>query len=696
MLVRKTIINNIKKTVEMKKILIALGLFLTFSMQAQVDRTQPKPGPAPKVNIGKPQSFTLPNGLTVMVVENNKLPRVTASLTIDNAPFAEGSKAGLGGLTGSLMGNGTSKISKDAYNEEIEFYGANVSLHVGGGYASSLKKYFPRVLELMALGAIDPLFAQEEFDKEKDKQIEGLKAGEKNVPAIAGRVRNVLAYGKNHPSGEFVTEETLKNISLADVKKHYANFFSPNNAYLIIMGDIKFDEAKKLVEKNFGKWKKGNSPKIEYPDPRDVQYTQINFVDMPNAVQSEIALININKLRMTDKDYFAVLLANQILGGDFNSYLNMNLREAHGWTYGARSSIGATRYVSTFRASSSVRNAVTDSAVVEFLKEIKKIRTEKVDEKMLADTKAGYIGQFVMDIEKPQTVARLALNSILYKLPDNFYENYIANINAVTADDIHRVAQKYFSYDNSRIVVVGKGSEVIAPLEKLGIPMFYFDKYGNPTDKPQAKAVDPSITSKVVLDNYIKAVGGADAVKGVKTVSMTGSATIPQAPAPLLVTIKRAEGKFMQDITMQGMSMSKTVINGNKGYMSGQGQKQDFTEEEIVESKAEAAPIAELVLLNDTNLTVKGIEAVDGKDAYVLESGNSSYYYDVESGLKVAEGKTTEMMGQKMTMMTYFKDYKAVKGVKMCHTIVQNVGFDLEFKMSEIKINEGVSDADFK
>src|SRR5690554_6736402 len=447
----------------MKKILIALGLILTFSIQAQVDRSQPKPGPAPKVNIGKPKSFKLSNGLTVLVVENHKLPRVTASLTIDNAPYAEGSKAGLADLTGSLMGSGTSKISKDDYNEEIEFYGANVSLHSGGGYASSLSKYFPRVLELMAQGVIDPLFTQEEFDKEKDKYIEGLKAGEKNVPAVASRVSSVLAYGKNHPNGEFVTEQTIKNVSLADVKKQYANFFSPNNAYLIIMGDIKFNEAKKLAEKHFGTWKKGNSPKIEYTDPKDVQYTQINFVDMPNAVQSEISLINMNKLRMTDKDYFAVILANQILGGDFNSYLNMNLREAHGWTYGARSSIGPTRYISTFRATSSVRNLVTDSAVVEFLKEIKRIRTEKVEETTLANVKAGYIGNFVMEIEKPQTVARFALNTILHKLPADFYQSFIANINAVTPEDIQRVANKYFSYDNSRIIIVGKGSEVIAP-----------------------------------------------------------------------------------------------------------------------------------------------------------------------------------------------------------------------------------------
>ncbi len=583
----------------MKKILIIFGLFLTVSMQAQVDRSQPKPGPAPKINIGKPQKFTLPNGLTVLVVENHKLPRVSVSLTIDNAPYAEGSKAGLSDLTGSLMGNGTSKISKDAYNEEIEFLGANVSLYASGGYASSLTKYFPRIVELMAQGAIDPLFSLEEFEKEKNKYIEGLKADEKSVTSAASRVKSVLTYGKSHPFGEFVTEETLKNVSLADVKQHYANFFSPNNAYMIVMGDITFKDAKKLIEKNFGAWKKGNSPKIDYTDPKDVQYTQINFVDMPNAVQSEISLINLNKMKMTDKDYFAVLLANQILGGDFNSYLNMNLREAHGWTYGARSGIGATRYISTFSASSSVRNSVTDSAVVEFMKEIKRIRTEKVDPEMLKNTKAGYIGNFVMSIEKPQTVARLALNALLHNLPENFYENYIANINAVTVEDIQRVANKYFSYDNSRIVIVGKGSEVIAPLEKLNIPIFYFDKFGNPTDKPQAKAVDPSITPKVVIDAYIKAIGGETAVAKVKTLSMVGSATIPGAPAPIVVTIKRAEGKFLQEITMEGMgSLQKQVITSSKGYSTQQGApKHDFTAEELKDAKMELAPFAETLLL---------------------------------------------------------------------------------------------------
>jgi len=443
-------------------------------MQAQ-DRTQPKPGPSPVINIKKPESFTLPNGLKVMVVENHKLPRVSFNLSIDNTPYAEGAKKGVADLTSSLIGNGSVKISKDAFNEEIDFLGADLNFYASGASGSSLSKYSGRILELMADGALNPNFTQEEFDKEKDKLLENIKTQEKSVAAVAGRVQNVLAFGKDHPSGEFLIEETIKNVTLSDVENNYHTYFVPENAYLIIIGDVKFKETKKAVEKLFGSWAKATAPSLTYTDPINVQYSQINFVDMPNAVQSEIALQNTVNLKMNDKDYFATIVANQILGGDFNSYLNMNLREAHGWTYGARSGIGGSKYVSTFRASTQVRNAVTDSAVVEFFKEIKKIRTEKVTEEMLANVKAGYVGKFVMQIEKPQTVAGYALRIKTQGLPEDFYENYIKNINAVTAEEVMAAANKYFLEDNIRVVIVGKGIEVLPGLEKLKIPMFYFD-----------------------------------------------------------------------------------------------------------------------------------------------------------------------------------------------------------------------------
>ena len=682
-----------------KSIIVLSSLFLTFIMQAQ-DRPQPKSGPSPLINIKKPETFSLPNGLKVLVVENHKLPRVSFNLTIDNAPYAEGNKKGVDDLTSSLIGNGSTKTSKDAFNEEIDFMGADINFFSSGAAANGLSKYSGRILELMAEGALMPNFTQDEFDKEKEKLIDGLKTQEKSVTVVAGRVENVLAYGKNHPAGEFLTEETINNVTLDDVKANYASYFVPDHAYLVVVGDVKTKDVKKMVEKLFGSWVKATAPKLEYSNPTNVQYTQINFVDMPNAVQSEISLINTVKLKMSDPDYFPVTLANQVFGGDFNSYLNMNLREKHGWTYGARSSVGFDKYIySKFKANAQVRNAVTDSSVVESLKELNKIRTEKVTDEMLNSVKAGYIGKFVMQVEKPETVARFALRTETEGLPADFYENYIKNINAVTADDIMRVANKYFLADNLRIVITGKGSEVISSLEKLKIPMFYFDKYGNPTEKPAMKKPVPAgVTVKTVIDAYVAAIGGDKAVKAVKSIAYTGSTTIPQAPMPLSYSSKTdSKGRMMVELSMAGMgSLMKQVVNGNTGYMMQQGQKKVLEGEELAKMKENAVLFNETLLATKKDVTISGIEPMNGSDAYAVVDGDTTYYFDVKSGLKTAEASTDEQGGQKITRVTNFNDYRDVKGVKVPFNTIMNVGFELDIKMSEVKINEGVNDADFQ
>lgn len=455
-------------------------------MQAQ-DRPQPKPGKAPLVNIKKPQTFVMPNGLKVMVVENHKLPRITYYLTLDNAPFAEGDKKGVDELTSSLLGNGSKETVKDIFNEEIDFLGANVNFSSSGAYASSLSKYAHRILELMAEGILNPNFTQLEFDKDKAKMIENLKADEKNIKVISNRVANVLAFGKNHPSGEFVTPETVNNVTLADVKTNYQNYFVPENAYLVVLGDVKYNSIKPVIEKLFGSWQKRSTPKSTYPAPKNVGFTQINFIDMPNAVQSEISLVNTLNLKMSDADFFPAVIATYILGGNANSYLMSNLREKKAYTYDVVSYIGSGKYDSKLISTAAVRNMVTDSAVTEFIKEIKRTRVEKISDEELKDAKARYTGRFVMQVEKPQSVAKYALNIETEKLPADFYENYIRNINAVTAEQVQQAANKYFLIDNTRIVIAGKGSEVIPGLEKLNIPIFYFDKFGNPIEKPELK-----------------------------------------------------------------------------------------------------------------------------------------------------------------------------------------------------------------
>jgi len=679
----------------MKKVIYLLaGLFLSVPVLQAQQVPMPKPGPSPVVNVGKPQTFELKNGLKVLVVENHKLPRVSYSLTIDNAPYAEGAKKGVSDMLSAVIGEGTKNISKDKFNEEIDYLGASINFGANGASASGLSKYNDRLLELLADGALNPLFTQEEFDKQKAKMIEGLKSQEKNVKAVAGRVTDALIYGLKHPNGEYVTEQTLNNVTLDDVKQNYVTYFVPGNAYLVVVGDVKFKDVKKKVTKLFGSWTGDKAPAASYSDPKDVQYTQVNFVDMPNAVQSEITIANVTNLKMTDKEYFATILANQILGGGGEGRLFLNIREKHGWTYGAYSSVGGNKYVGNFDASTSVRNAVTDSAVVEMMNEVKRIRTDLVSDEELKVAKAKYIGNFVMQVEKPGTVARYALLTKTQGLPEDFYQNYIKNINDVTAEDIRNAAKKFFSADNSRIIVVGKAADVLPGLEKTGIPINYFDKFGNPSEKPVvSKPIPAGVTAKTVLDGYIKAVGGDKAVKAVKTIYTKSTASVQGTTLELTSKVS-ADHKQFVEMKVMGMSMMKQVVNDKAAYVSQQGQKQDITGDKLKEMQESAVPFEELAMLANKDVKLTAIESVNGADAYVIKNGTDSYLYDVKTGFKVAEIHGDEKGEQKQT--TYYSDYKAVKAVKIPFKVLMNVGFELDLTVVEAKVNEGVTPADFQ
>jgi predicted Zn-dependent peptidase len=695
---KKKPLNNLT----MKKYLyIAASLLLTITMQAQ-DRPMPKQGPAPSINIKKPVTFVLENGLKVLVVENNKLPRVSYNLTLDNTPFAEGSKKGVTDLVSSMIGNATESISKDKFNEEIDFLGANINFYESGASANGLSRYSARILELLADGALNPLFTQEDFDAERAKLIEGLKSDEKSASAIAGRVQNVLTYGKDHYNGEFTSEETLKNVTLQDVINHYNTYFVPANAYLVVIGDVKTKDVKKKVEQLFGAdvWKTASAPNLTYNDPKDLQYSQINFVDVPNAVQSEIALINLSKLKMTDKDYFAAILANQILGGGGEGRLFLNLREKHGWTYGSYSNLGASKYISKFSSTASVRNAVTDSAVVEIFNELRKIRTDLVSEEDLKNAKAKYIGNFVMQIEKPATIARYALNIKTLGLPEDFYENYVKNINAVTPEDVRNAAKKYFLADNTRVVIVGKAADVLPGLEAMSakekMPIFYFDKYGSKVDKPVVKKDIPAgVTAQSIVKNYIDAVGGEKALKAVKTILVSAKGTIQGQSLDMVSKISN-KGMSTSNISMGGMSMMKQVIGDKTGYQSVQGQKKTIEGEELVKEKKDAVPFVELSFLADKTIVLSGIESLNGQDAYAVQVGTTKYFYDVKSGLRVATENESGEGAQKRKTMTYYADYVEVKGVKFPYKTTMDVGMPLEFITQDVKINEGVTDKDFE
>ncbi|QXP71371.1 insulinase family protein [Polaribacter sp. R2A056_3_33] len=682
----------------MKKQIISLIalIAMSFATTAQIDRSQqPKPGPAPKVQLGKSEKFTLSNGLQVIMVENHKLPRASASLTIDNKPVVEGDKAGVSSIMGSLLGRGTKNITKDEFNEKVDFLGAGVNFYSSGASARSLTKYFPEILELMADGVINSQFTQEEFEKEIKITLDGLKSDEKNVTSTARRVESALLYGKNHPYGEFISKETVNNITLDDVKTNYNTYYKPNNAYLIIVGDINIKATKKLVKSLFKKWEKSDIPEVTFKKPENVSKTEINFINMPNAVQSEVVVANNIDLKLGDKDYYAALLASNILGGGGTARLFMNLREDKGYTYGSYSSVRQSKVAATFRASASVRNVVTDSSIVEIKKEIDKIRTEKVTEEELKNAKAQYVGNFVMDVQKPATAASFALNIARYNLPTDFYENYLTNINAVTAEDVQNAALKYFKSDEARIIVTGKAIDVLDNLEKTGYTINYFDKNGNATEKPEMTiAIPEGVTASSVIDSYIDAIGGKDKLIAIESVSITSAAKV-QGMDISLVTKTAAPNKSVVIVSGMGQVLQKMVFDGETGYQEARGNKKEMTAEEITKSKAKNTIIGELAYKEGELLR---IEPLEGTKAYVIKYDDKEIFFDIKSGLKLQEVQVVKTPdGKEVRVPSTFSNYKEVKGVKFPFSMGQKMGpMDIKFEVTEIKINEGVTDEDFK
>lgn len=683
------------KTIQTKITSIIAILTICFSLNAQVDRTKkPAPGPAPKVTFGKAKKFKLKNGLTVIMVENHKLPRASARLTIDNKPVFEGDKAGVSSMMGSLLGRGTPTMTKDEFNERVDFLGANVGFGSSSAFASSLKRYFEEVLGLMADGVKNSQFTQEEFDKEQKITLDGIKSNEKSVTAAARRVEDLLTYGANHPYGEYVSKESVNNINLADVKANYDTYYRPNNAYLIIQGDIEPKKIKKLVKKLFGDWKAGDIPASNFPKPTNVENTEINFINMPNAVQSEIAIINNIDLKLGDKDYYAALLANRVLGGGGTARLYSNLREDKGYTYGSYSSLRQSRYAATFRGTASVRNMVTDSSVVEMMKEVNTIRYQKISEEELKNAKAQYVGSFVINVQQPATVAGYALNRELYNLPDDFYENYLKNINAVTLDEVQNAALKYFKGDKARIIITGKAIDVLKNLEKTDYAIKYFDKYGNATEKPEMTLPIPAgVTAATVVDNYVKAIGGVDKVKAVESVMMTANATIQGTPV-VMTSKNAAPNKSSMVVSVMGNVMQKVIFDGSTGYQEMRGQKIPMQEAQINEAKKSVAPFADMAYKNGK---LDRIEPLEGVNYYVIKMDNTEIFYDVKTGLKYQEVKTVKGPQGEVKIPTTFSDYKPVNGVLFPYTIGQKMGpMNMKFNVTEIKVNEGVSDEDFK
>lgn len=688
----------------MKKIFSLLfSITLTLSATAQVDRSiRPEAGPAPELDFGKYKVYEMKNGLKLIVVEDHKLPRVSMSLIVDRNPILEGGKAGYVQLAGEMLRQGTTNRPKAQLDEEIDFIGASLNTSSTSISASGLSKYSEKLLEIMSDVTSNPAFLEEEFDKLKKQAISGIESEKDDPEAIGENVFRAMMYGKDHPYGEMMTEETVESITLEDCKSYYKDYWIPNNSYIAIVGDIKPKAAKKLVQKYFGTWEMGTVIKNEFKSPAPAQGKQISFVNRESSVQSVVTIGNVIDLKPGSPDEVTLRLANQILGGGSLGRLFQNIREDKAYTYGAYSSYDDDRLIGQFSASASVRNEVTDSAVIEFYKEFERLRNEPVSSEDLQNAKNFVIGSFGRALESPSTIARFALNIQRYNLPEDYYKTYLAKLQAITPEQIMAVSKKYMDVNNTHLVVVGKSSDAAAGLKAMG-ELGYFDIEGNTTSEP-SQPIPDGITPESVVNNYIKAIGGRENLKKVKDITTNYEASVSGVPMQLAASIvKKRPDMYKMEMVATGMgTLLSQIYNGKEGKMGGMQGEQKLEGKDLEDIAMTGRFNNELNYLSeDYTLKLTKVALVGEKRAYAMEvtdkNGNTeTEYYDVESGLKIKSETTEDTPEGPISSSQTFDDYREVNGVMYPHLLNIDAGPQkIKMTVTEIKVNSGVKNSTF-
>ncbi len=677
--------------------------FAASSVFAQIDRSKrPEPAPAPEIQIPEAQTFTLDNGLKVFVVENHKIPKVTFNFVFDYPPVYEGELAGLSSVVGNLLGTATKTKTKDEIDEAVDFIGADLYTSSTSVYGSVLSKYKNDFAKILADILINAEFKNDELEKVKKNTISGIKSGEKDPSTIARHALKATLYGKNSPYGEIATEESVKKIKTEDCENFYRNNIMPNDAYLAIVGDITFDEAKALAEENFSSWEKGEKPQSKFKSKRPPLIRKVALVDRDESVQSVIHIAYPVKLKYNSPERIAASIMNEIFGGNFMSHLNMNLREKHGYTYGAHASLSPDEYIGEFDAMCEARTEVTDSAITEFLYEMKRMRNGEVTQEELDAIKKYKIGQFARSLENPLTVARFAINVARYNLPKDYYKNYLKNIEAVTLDDIKKTAKKYIKPDKAYVIVVGNGAEIKDKIKRFSMngKIIYLDVYGNEIN-PDVKKLNENVTAEQILEKYLAAVGGKEKLRAVKSLYVEMKGKVMNFDISLTIA-QKAPDKFYSNMDA-GVMQQVTIFDGEKGVTKAMGQTKEMTDEQIkqMKSRAKIFPLANYDR-DSLKLELKGVETINGKDAYKVKvtfsNGDSkTYYFDKESGLKIRETETKNTPQGTVIITSDISDYKEFDGIKYPGKISQSVaGQVINLEIKTVKINSDVPDDLFK
>lgn len=439
-----------------------------------------------RVKLPKAVEVVLDNGLTVMILEDHRFPVVNMNLQMSGAGpiFDPADKPGLANLTSQMLREGTKTRNSRQIAEEIDKLGATLGANSGFGStaasvnASGLSDNFDQWFGLMADMLMNPSFPADEFGKLKQRQKTALMQ-QRTQPNFLSQERfRRVVYG-THPAAVFsTTPAVLDSLTPEMLAAWHRERYVPQNAILAISGDVKASEVIAKLKTALAGWKRTDYKETLPPHPKPATEGKIYLIDRPNSVQSTITMGNI-AIDRRHADYIPVVVMNSIVGGGASARLFLNLREEKGYTYGVYSSFTPLKYPGPWSAGGDVRTEVTEGAMTEFMRELNRIRDEKVPMDELEEQKRSVVAGFALSLESATDLLNYSIIRKLYGLPDDYWETYPAKIMAVTADDVQRVARQYVNPQTQQIVVVGDAKKIKSILEKFGT-VVVFDADGKP------------------------------------------------------------------------------------------------------------------------------------------------------------------------------------------------------------------------
>jgi predicted Zn-dependent peptidase len=437
-----------------------------------------------QVKLPKPVEAKLQNGLTVLILEDHRTPSVFAQLHISGAGsvFEPSSMVGLANVTARMLREGTKSRTSVQIAEEVDRLGA--TLGASGSFGSSqvvlsasgLSDNFDSWFALAVDVLLHPSFPQDELEKLKQRQRAQLRQQRSAANFLVHERFNRSVYGEHPAAIVSPTVESVDALTQEALMKWYRERYAPQNALLAIAGDIRAQELIPRLEQWFAGWQPKDVKRVWPPNAVAATARKVYLVDRPNSVQTTVALGNI-AIERRSPDYIPMVVMNHILGGGVSGRLFLNLREEKGYTYGVYSDFSALRYPGPWRAGGNMRTDVTAGALVEFFKEIRRIRDQTVSPAELEDSKRAIAARFALSLEQPTTILGLAVSRVQFRLPEDYWDTYAAKIMAVTAEDVQRVARKYLDPDAMQLVAVGDGKKIQSVLETYG-PVEVYDSSG--------------------------------------------------------------------------------------------------------------------------------------------------------------------------------------------------------------------------